>query len=191
MSKALQLLALAAVAAALSACGGKSTEEQIGEALGRLSAGEFKKDQLVVENLSESAGFATAEITLRTAVKMRKEKGEWVIEEVRLGDRRWEKAERLIAALNAVRREAAVDQLRQISEGIVRYRLATSQPLPEGGFEELIDTLTPTHLAQAIRLDPWFNPFRFQSLGSEGYDLRSAGPDGAFDTSDDVIAEKR
>ncbi|HEX2080515.1 MAG TPA: hypothetical protein VHG08_22620 [Longimicrobium sp.] len=35
--------------------------------------------------------------------------------------------------------------------------------------------------------DVWERPFRYTRLGGDEFELRSAGPDGAFDTADDVV----
>ena len=39
-------------------------------------------------------------------------------------------------------------------------------------------------------LDGWFNPYVFRTLSAKDYDLRSAGPDGIAQTSDDVTLEQ-
>ena len=131
----------------------------------------------------------TRPLLFRTAVKLKKVDGQWVIDEVRLGDRRWEKAERILAALNLQRRQGTQAQLGEIRQGIQRYRLENAQVPQAEGFTALIDSLSPRYLGRVIRFDSWSNPFRYKALGPENFDLRSAGPDGEFQTGDDILSE--
>ena len=187
----MRLLRAAALAATflLAAGCGKSTEKQVQELVAGIGGAELKKNQVEVTKIEGDGDFARAEITVRTAVKLRKENGRWVIDEIRLGDRRWEKAERILAALDLQRRKAALGQLEQIRQGIQRYRQQYSQVPQSEGFTALIDELSPHFLSRVIRIDPWSNPFQYRALGTDRYDLRSAGPDRRFETDDDVYLE--
>src|SRR5260370_29116002 len=49
----------------------------------------------------------------------------------------------------------------------------------------LIDRLNPRYLARIIRIDPWHQPYEYEG-GANTFVLRSAGPDGKPNTSDDV-----
>lgn len=167
----------------------KSAEKQIQEQVSGFGGADLKNSQIEVTKIEGEGDFATAEITVRTAVKLRKEQGQWVIDEVRIGDRRWEKAERIRAALDLERRQAALGQLEQIRQAIEGYRRQFSHVPQSEGFTALIDELAPRFLSQVIRIDPWSNPFQYRALGSDQFDLRSAGPDRSFQTDDDVFLE--
>lgn len=168
---------------------GKSAQKQIQQAVAGFDGAELKSNQIEISNIQGDGEYTIAEVTVRTAVKLRKENGQWVIDEVRLGDRRWEKAERIVAALDFQRRQDALGQLEQIRQGIRGYRAQHSEIPQSDGFTALIDELTPRYLAQVVRIDPWSNPFQYRALGPDSYDLRSAGPDGKFETEDDVLLE--
>jgi len=45
----------------------------------------------------------------------------------------------------------------------------------------------PRALRETPPPDPWGHALRYESRGRDRADLRSAGPDGAFDTVDDVV----
>ncbi len=184
----LRAAVLASVFILAAACG-KSSDKQVQELVAGFGGAELQKKQIEVTKFEGDGEFAMAEITVRTAVKLRKENDRWVIDEVRLGDRRWEKADRIWAALEQQRRQAALEQLDQIRQGIQRYRQQNSQVPQSEGFTALIDELAPRFLSQVIRIDPWSNPFQYRPLGTDRYDLRSAGPDRRFETQDDVYLE--
>lgn len=40
--------------------------------------------------------------------------------------------------------------------------------------------------SNVVPLDPWDNPYRYSSMSAETYEIRSAGPDGAENTDDDI-----
>ncbi|HSR66840.1 MAG TPA: type II secretion system protein GspG [Acidobacteriota bacterium] len=179
--------ALILTAVAVCSCG-KSTQDQVAAAVGGFDSAQLGEKSVQVENLKASGDFATAEVTVRTAVKLRKKEGVWHLEEIRLGDRRWEKAEHLLALLNAQRAETGRRHLNLIAQGLQRYRQEHSRHPQAVDFRALIDLLTPKYMAQVIRFDPWSRPYRYQVKGG-GFDLRSAGPDGIFDSGDDLVAE--
>lgn len=53
--------------------------------------------------------------------------------------------------------------------------------------ERLITSLPP-HMRETLARDAWDRPLRLQRRDAH-YELRSSGPDGAFDTSDDVVVK--
>jgi len=40
-----------------------------------------------------------------------------------------------------------------------------------------------------VRIDAWSNPFSYQTVGADAYDLKSAGPDGNLGTPDDIVPD--
>ncbi len=164
----------------------KSLEKQVQEAVRRFDTAEFSKKQVKVEEIRYLGSHAVATVTLKTAVKMIKEDDEWVIDEVRIGDRRWEKAEFIIAVLNEKRTARTRSDLNTLSSGISQYRNQHSKLPPAKDFEELTDALAPDYMGQVTRLDAWSNTFSYRAISPSEYDLRSAGPDGEIDTADDL-----
>ena len=165
---------------------GKSLEKQVQEAVRTFDTAQFSKKQVKVDEIKYLGSHAVATVTLKTAVKMIKEDDQWVIDEVRIGDRRWEKAEFIIAVLNEKRTARTRSNLNTLSSGISQYRSQHSKLPPAKDFEELIDALSPDYLGRVTRLDAWSNPFSYRAFSVSRYDLRSAGPDGEIDTADDL-----
>jgi hypothetical protein len=170
----------------LLACG-KSLDQQVQEQV--RTAGNARLDAEAVEVLSvrESGDQAIAEINIKTAVRMRKEGNDWVLDEVRLGDRRWEDVDRILEALDDSRKAETLSQLGKIAKGISRYVEDSGEVPQVMSYEELIDTLNPRYLPDVIRVDSWWKPFGYEPKGAAMYDLRSAGPDGEFHTEDDLV----
>ena len=147
---------------------------------------EFSKKQVKVDEVKYIGSHAVATVTIKTAVKMIKQGNQWVIDEVRIGDRRWEKAEFIIAVLNEKRTARTRSDLNKLSAGISRYRSRHSTLPTAENFKELVDALAPDYLEEETRLDAWSNPFSYRAISVSEYDLRSAGPDGTIDTADDL-----
>ena len=171
----------------LSASCAKSVEKQVHDAVRTFDTVEFSDKQVKVEAIKYLGSHAVATVTVKTAVKMSKKENQWVIDEIRIGDRRWEKAEFIIAVLNEKRTARTRSDLRVLSEGIHLYRNEHSSLPQARDFQELIDALSPKYLDQVTRLDAWSNPFSYKSLSASDYDLRSAGPDGRMNTPDDLL----
>lgn len=171
---------------ALSGCG-RSLERQTRDQLRTLGGAELDARAVEVTNARASGGRATADVTIRTAVTLRHQGNQWVLDEVRLGDRRWEKVDRIVQALEQARSEETRRQMDKILAGIASYRSAHGR-LPElDSFVELIDLLNPEFLDEVIRLDGWQNPFHFKQEDDGTLELRSDGPDGKRGTDDDLV----
>lgn len=67
---------------------------------------------------------------------------------------------------------------------ILDVRIQQYQAEHGGTLPETLDELS----ASVPLTDPWGNPLRYEPLDDGEYDLRSAGPDGRFDTADDIRA---
>ncbi|MEE8348834.1 MAG: type II secretion system protein GspG [Acidobacteriota bacterium] len=163
-------------------------ENQIRTQVRTFDGASLDENQVEVTNLRELGDHATAEIQITTGVKLVKKDGKWLIEEFRIGDRRWEKAEHILALINEKRTTTTLDQMDLISEGIERYA-RLNQRIPQVfDSEELATLLFPRFQSQFTPTDGWANPFSYQPRGEREYELRSLGPDGRFGTPDDLIA---
>ncbi|MFQ5741400.1 MAG: type II secretion system protein GspG [Acidobacteriota bacterium] len=169
----------------LPACG-RSLEKQTRDAIRDLDGLSLSKNDVEVVQVSRSGDFAVAEVKVKTALKLKKNKGEWVVEEIRMGDRRWEKADHILALLREKRTETTRKLLGRLKAGIEHYSSAQGEVPQVADFESLVDLLAPRYMDGVVRLDAWSRPFFYQSLSARGFDLRSAGPDGAMRTADDL-----
>jgi hypothetical protein len=169
----------------------KSLERQIQDQVRTLDHAALGKKQVVVRNVQRMGDAAVAEVQVSTAVKLSKRSGKWIIEEIRLGDRRWEKVEHILELIEEKRSESSRQQMIQISSGIQRYAARTGEIPQVSDFQELMNLLSPEYLHEVVRIDAWSNPFFYKAMGESRYDLRSAGRDGRLRTDDDLITELR
>lgn len=165
----------------------KKVDTQVKDAVRTFDNLSLREDQIEVEDVTEAGNQLVAEIKVTTAVRMVKKEGKWVIEEIRLADRRWEKAEHILAVINQKRSEATRRELEQLRAAIARYQAANTQVPQAQNHDELVNLLTPDYLAEVIRIDAWSNPFSYKALSKASYDLRSAGPDEILGTPDDLV----
>ena len=168
---------------------GKRLNTQVRDAVRNFDNLSLPKESVEVTDVRGSGDKVVAEITVKTAIKMTRRNNKWELEEVRLGDRRWEKASHILTVLEGERIATTREQLKKILAGIHRYQGSQGEVPAAANFEKLIDTLSPTYLKPVIRIDAWSNRFFYRTTAEGGYDLRSAGPDGAVGTGDDLIAE--
>lgn len=171
---------------ALPACG-KKIDRQTRDAVRQFDGLDLPREQVEIIELRESGDFAIAELRVSTAVKLRKEAGRWVIDEVRLGDRHWEKAESILAALEARRETTTRALMGRIAEGLSEFLRREGRFPDADSFEALVDELAPEYMADVIRLDAWSRPFQYELRSPGRAELRSAGADGVFETADDLV----
>lgn len=144
------------------------------------------KEQVKVFNVKEMGDIATADIDIHTAVRMRKIEGEWKVEEIRLGSQNWENVERFTAAVESVRGKETLSDMETVMAA-TRKMIADEGDLSDNlSYVELIDKLSPRYLERPIREDAWENPFLLL-VTSEGFQIRSTGPDGRPGNSDDLV----
>ena len=172
----------------MSACG-RTLDKQVSSQVSKLGQASLGKNQVAVKNIRQVKDSAVAEIEISTAVKMKRDKERWVIEEIRIADRRWEKVDHLLAVLEYQRTATTQKQMNQISSGIKIYKQQEGTLPKAHTFKELIDVLSPSYLKSVIRIDAWSNPFFYRPIGTDEYDLRSAGPDGLLQTTDDMTTK--
>lgn len=181
----LKKIILVALLLLATSCG-KSLKDQVRDQVRELSNARLGKEQVSVSNLKKMENTATAELNIHTAVRMKQVDGEWKIEEIRLGDRTWENIHRITAAIEKIRKEDTLNDMKIIRDGI-REMVKMNGPLDkEIDFISLIDQLSPRFIGPPIREDAWDNPFILVVTG-EGYQIRSTGPDGRPGNNDDLV----
>ena len=92
---------------------------------------------------------------------------------------------------------AAVTQISTFGTALDAFEVDTgSYPRGQDGLQQLLVAPADNtgwrgpYLKSDIPLDPWGHPYAYEYPGrvnQNGYDLRSAGPDGQIGTADDVI----
>ncbi len=171
---------------AVSACG-KSAEKQIRDTARTLANADLPRQDIEVLDVRESGGFTIAEIKVKTALKFKKSGDELVLEEIRIGDRRWEKAAHLLRAIDEERSQTTHQLLEKIRTAVRAYQEDHGSMPAADDFESLIDLLSPNYLNPPVRLDGWSTPFVYERLPSGTFDLRSAGPDRQMGNADDIV----
>ena len=59
----------------------------------------------------------------------------------------------------------------------------------EGGLPETLDALRRFHPTAGSTPDAWGRKIRYERLLDSSFRLRSAGPDGVFETADDIVKD--
>jgi hypothetical protein len=172
-----------------TACGGG----QLGKHTARNLIAEIpdeslqKEDVDVVRVTQVSGSEAVVETRLKTAFRLERVRGKWVVREVRLGHGQWEKVNNLIQTLDFVKAEETRKMLDTIAEAVERYRGEHGNLPVFRDYIGLSDLLSPKYMTPLIRLDAWRRPFEAELKGPGQIVIRSAGPDGKLGTSDDVV----
>jgi len=143
-------------------------------------------DAVRIKEISSFGNSAVVVAQVETAFRLVKgDKDKWRVAEIRTGDRRWEDVELLIKALNVEKTARARAELESIATALESYRRERGSYLESDSEAFLIDHLSPRYLTQVIRVDPWHQPYVYEGTRNT-FTLRSAGPDGKSNTSDDV-----
>jgi len=170
---------------ALAGCA-KNVNRQIKEAIAHFDNLDLSEDEIKILSAQELGSSAVAQVEIKTAVKLVEKNGKWVVDEVRIGDRRWEKADHIRAVLRSQRTETTRKQLQSIGAGIRRY-LERQGALPQASdFQGLVAVLTPQYLPEVVMLDAWSNAYAYRRVSPQAAEVRSSGPDGLFGTQDDL-----
>jgi hypothetical protein len=147
----------------------------------------LEKNDVEVIKVSQTSGTeAIAETQLKTAFRLEKVKGAWIVREVRIGHGQWEKVNDLAAALEAVKADETKKMLDQVAGAVRKYGESTGNLPVFKDYIALSDQLSPQYLTPLIRLDAWRQPLEAERPNAETILLRSAGPDGKFGTADDI-----
>jgi hypothetical protein len=172
----------------LTACGGRSMNKNLARDLIIEIPGETleKEDIEVIKVMQVSGSEAIAETTLKTAFRLEKVSGTWVVREVRIGNGQWEKVSNLFQAIEKVKSEETSGMLDKIDEAIRKYRNANGTLPVFKDYIGLSDLLSPKYITPLLRLDSWRRPFWAERTQTDTIVVRSAGPDGRYYTDDDL-----
>jgi len=172
----------------LPACGGrKFTTDDARKAITAQPQEILEKEDVDVVYVTQtSKSTAIAETRIKTAFLLREVDKEWIIQEIRIGNGQWEKIENLATALERVKTEETRVYLERISTSVREYYKDTGTMPEFRDYIALSDILAPKYIDPLIRLDSWRKPLRATTLESNTILVVSAGPDGSFDTKDDI-----
>jgi hypothetical protein len=133
---------------------------------------------------SESA--TLVEAFVRADFRLARDGKVWRVAEFKSGNRAWVNVAGLPTAIDQVKRTAATDELSTIAKALGDFRRERGSFVVSESESVLIDHLSPRYLTRVIRVDPWHRPYKYEGQ-PDHYSLRSLGPDGKPNTSDDVV----
>lgn len=117
-----------------------------------------------------------------------REQRRWEVASVRSGNRDWIDVRGVAAAVDQLKRSTATNELSLIAQALDTYRSERGFYVVSDKESVLIDHLSPRYLTQVIRVDPWHRPYQYEGQQTQ-YSLRSLGPDGKPNTSDDIVVK--
>ncbi|MDX6385922.1 MAG: Type secretion system protein [Blastocatellia bacterium] len=184
------LVALVSAGAILTAgrtrAAGDLSPKEARKLIARMAGIELPSDAVRVKEISTSGNSAVVVAQVETAFRLVKgDNDKWRIAEIRTGDRRWEDLDTLMKALNAEKTARARAELESIATALESFRRERGAYVESKSEATLIDNLSPRYLARIIRIDPWHQPYQYEGARTN-FLLRSNGPDGKPDTTDDV-----
>lgn len=152
-----------------------------------LPEGTFGKGDVSIDSLQSLGGNAAiAEARVRAALRLERVGGTWVIREVKIGRRPWERLDTLLAAVERAKGDETRRTLETVAEALTRYRTQRGK-LPEfRDYVTLSDALHPDFLNPLVRDDAWQRPLHAYLADPATVRLVSAGPDGQLGSRDDV-----
>jgi hypothetical protein len=172
----------------INACGGRAINKNSARALiANSPLAPFETEDVYVDSVNQTgARDAIVEARLKAAFRFEKVHGQWVIKEVRLGDRPWESVDDVLKALQVVKTDETRNSLERIAAALEAYR-ARNGRLPDfRDYVTLSDKLYPNYLNPLIRVDAWENPLAAFAAGPDSVRLVSPGPDGKLGSADDI-----
>jgi hypothetical protein len=113
-------------------------------------------------------------------------KGAWRVAGLRSGNRDWVDPELISRAVDNEKAAGARADLESIAKALEDFRSRRGFYIESKSEAVLIDFLSPRYLSSVIRLDPWRRPYLYEGT-RDRFTLRSLGPDGKENTSDDIV----
>jgi hypothetical protein len=186
----LTIFGIVAVAGGAFATGGLAAGElsakEARRLIGRMAGIQLPSDAVRVKEVSSMGNSATVIAQVETAFRFDKSgDGKWRIAEIRTGDRRWEDVDLLVKALNSEKTSRARAELESIATALESFRRERGFYFESKSEAALLDRLNPHYISRVIRIDPWHQPYEYQGTRTS-FVLRSSGPDGKANTSDDI-----
>ena len=170
----------------LMGCGGRTLTKKM--ARNQIAGFEGTLDQkdIDIDSVNQSGASAIAEARVRAAFKLEKVNDAWVVREIRVGNRPWEKVEDILRALDQIKTQRTRELLGQVMAAVERYRVKVGHLPSFTDYISLSDLLSPNFLSPLIREDSWQRPLAAYKSGPDGIRLVSPGADGLPGTADDI-----
>lgn len=160
--------------------------KKVRELLRRLGGADFRSEQVQIRKISSGvAGDVVVEAQIETAYRLVRDKNEWRVADIRLGDRHWESFELIEEAVRREKVRRTLGLLEELDGAINAYREREGKYVEADRLTVLLDAVSPRFLASPHRLDLWGEEFDYKG-SLTGFRLRSAGPDRKFGTGDDL-----
>lgn len=160
--------------------------------LGELLGIEVPSDALRIQQIAPfvlpmaSQPSAVVVAWVKVDARLANDNGRWRVVALRTGQHDWVQLDPIIAVINAGKQKRAEAELQLIARALERFRAERGYYLVSDSQAALIDHLNPLFLSQVIRVDPWYQPYKY--LGERNhFTLRSTGPDTKDGTADDVV----
>jgi hypothetical protein len=152
-------------------------------------------DDVRVREVSESGfsfGSADASGLINALVQLdfrfARDRQGWQVVAVKSGSREWTDIRGVSAGIDQIKRVTAANELSLIAQALDSYHRERGIYVVSDKESVLIDHLSPKYLTPVIRLDPWSRPYQYEGQQT-AYSLRSLGPDGKPNTSDDIVVK--
>jgi hypothetical protein len=164
---------------------GDLTPKEARKLIARLAGIQLPSDAVRVKEITPFGNSAVVVAQVETAFRLVNENDKWRVAEIRTGDRRWEDVDALVRALNVEKTSRVRAELETIATALESFKRERGFYVESTSEAKLIDLLSPRYLARVIRIDPWHAPYEYEGTRTS-YVLRSNGPDGKANTSDDI-----
>lgn len=132
---------------------------------------------------------ALAESSIKADFRFVRDSRNWRVSEFHSGTRQWVNIGGLESAIASAKVSRTNQQLNQIASALDAYKKDRGSFVVADKHSVLIDHLSPHYLRRVIRHDSWQHPYRYQG-DREHFTLRSLGPDGKENTSDDIVISR-
>ena len=164
---------------------GDLTPKEARKLIARLAGIQLPSDAVRVKEITPFGNSVVVVAQVETAFRLVNENDKWRVAEIRTGDRRWEDVDALVRALNVEKTSRVRAELETIATALESFKRERGFYVESTSEAKLIDLLSPRYLARVIRVDPWHAPYEYEGTRTS-YVLRSNGPDGKSNTSDDI-----
>jgi hypothetical protein len=164
--------------------------QKVRQLLQKMAGANLNKEQVQIKKITGglTGSDAVVEARIETAFRLVKDKDDWRIAEIRLGDRQWESFELVEEAIRREKARRTGALLQKMADAIEAYRKDRGQMPDADNVGALLDYLTPRYLNPPMRFDLWGKQFEYRGE-RDRYTLLSAGPDGKSGTKDDLVVE--
>lgn len=164
---------------------GDLTPKEARKLIARLAGIQLPSDAVRIKEITPFGNSAVVVAQVETAFRLVNENEKWRVVEIRTGDRRWEDVDALVRALNVEKTSRVRAELETIATALESFKRERGFYVESTSEAKLIDLLNPHYLPRVIRVDPWHAPYDYEGTRTS-YVLRSNGPDGKANTSDDI-----